>query len=216
MDRLAGGLEMNLRTLHKASAVVIAGFACLHIANHLAALAGIPSHIAFMEAARKVYRQPAVEPVLLLCVAFQVATGLWFIVHRWKQRHGAVAWLQAGSGALLASFLLIHVGAVLYGRTALNLDTNFYFAAAGFHVPPNQYFFAPYYFLAVLALFTHLACAAYWRVQNSSPRTRVIVIALPMALGSAVSLVIVLSLAGKLQPVEVPAEYKATYVREDG
>lgn len=37
-----------------------------------------------------------------------------------------------------------------------SVDTNFYFAAAGFHVPPNQLLFGPYYFLAVLALFTHL------------------------------------------------------------
>lgn len=166
-----------------------------------------------MEAARKLYRQPAVELLLLLCVAFQVASGLWFLIRGWKKRHGRVAWLQAISGALLAFFLLVHVGAVLYGRVSLNLDTNFYFAAAGFHVSPNQYFFGPYYFLAVLALFTHLGCAAYWRLQSSSPRVRVISIALPMIVGSAVSLLLVLSLAGKLQPVEVPAKYKATYTR---
>ena len=118
--------------------------------------------------------------------------------------------------ALLAFFLLVHVGAVLYGRTVLNLDTNFYFAAAGFHVPPNQFFFAPYYFLAILALFTHLGCAAYWHLQTAPPRTRALAIALPMVVGGAVSLLIVLSLAGKLQPVEVPAKYKATYARRDG
>jgi succinate dehydrogenase/fumarate reductase cytochrome b subunit len=207
---------MNLRTLHRISAVFVAAFACLHIANHLASLAGIPSHIAFMEAARRLYRQPAIEFLLLLCVAFQVASGLWFVIHGWKQRHGGVAWLQAISGALLAFFLLVHVGAVLYGRTALNLDTNFYFAAAGFHVPPNQFFFAPYYFLAVLALFAHLGCAAYWHLQTSSPKTRALAIALPMVVGGAVSLLLVLSLSGKLQPVEVPAKYKATYARQDG
>jgi hypothetical protein len=32
-----------------------------------------------------------------------------------------------------------------------------------------------------------------------------------MLFGSVVSLLIVLSLAGKLQPVEVPAKYKDTY-----
>ena len=208
--------QMNLRTLHRTSAVFIAAFACLHVANHLASLAGIPSHIAFMEAARKLYRQPTVEFLLLLCVAFQVASGLWFIIHGWNRRRGGVAWLQAISGALLAFFLLVHVGAVLYGRTVLNLDTNFYFAAAGFHVPPNQFFFAPYYFLAILALFTHLGCAAYWHLQTSPPRTRALAIALPMVVGGAVSLLIVLSLAGKLQPVEVPAKYKATCARQDG
>lgn len=171
---------MKLRTLHKASAILIAAFACLHIANHLASLAGIPWHIAFMEVARKLYRQPIVEFPLLLCVAFQVASGLWFVTHGWKQRQGRVAWLQAISGALLAFFLLVHVGAVLYGRTVLNLDTNFYFAAAGFHVPPNQFFFGPYYFLGVFALFTHLGSAAYWHLQTSPPKTRAFALALPM------------------------------------
>ena len=202
---------MTLRTLHRASAVLVAAFACLHIANHLASLAGVPSHIAFMEVARKLYRHPIVEFPLLFCVAFQFASGLWLVIRGWKQRQGWVAWLQAVSGALLAFFLLVHVGAVLYGRTVLNLDTNFYFAAAGFHVPPNQFFFGPYYFLAVLALFTHLGCAAYWQLQSFSSRTRAVAVALPMLVGGAVSLLIVLSLAGKLQPVEVPQKYKATY-----
>jgi hypothetical protein len=169
-----------------------------------------------MEVARKAYRQPAVEPLLLLCVTFQVVSGLWLVIHGWKRRQGWIAWLQAISGSLLAFFLLVHVGAVLFGRAVLNLDTNFYFAAAGFHVPPYQWFFGPYYFLAVLALFTHLGCAAYWHLHTSPPRTRVIVIALPMLVGGVVGLLIVLSLAGKLQSVEIPPEYKATYANQDG
>lgn len=202
---------MNLRTLHRASALLIAAFACLHLVNHLVSLAGVPSHVAFMELARKLYRHPILEIPLLLSAGFQAASGLWLVVRGWKQRRGGVAWLQAISGAVLAFFLAVHVGAVLYGRAALGLDTNFYFAAAGFHVPPNQLFFAPYYFLAVLALFTHVGCAAYWHRQSSARSPRVRVIALPMLVGGAVSLLIVLSLAGKLQPVEVPPEYKATY-----
>jgi succinate dehydrogenase/fumarate reductase cytochrome b subunit len=209
-------LKMKLHTLHRTSAIFVGAFACLHVANHLASLAGIPSHIAFMEVARKLYRQPTVEFPLLLCVAFQVSSGLWLVIRGWKQRHGAVAWLQAISGVVLVFFLLVHVGAVLYGRTVLNLDTNFYFAAAGFHVPPNQFFFAPYYFLAVLALFTHMGCAAYWCLHTAPPRTRAVAIVLPMVVGGAVSVLFVLSLAGKLHPVEVPAKYKATYARHDG
>jgi hypothetical protein len=205
---------MTLRTLHRTSAALIAAFATLHVANHLAALMGIPWHIAFMALARQLYRPAMVEAPLLLCVAFQVASGLWFVIRGWTQRQGGVAWLQAISGALLAFFLLVHVGAVLYGRAVLHLDTNFFFAAAGFAVPPNQYFFGPNYFLAVLALFTHLGCAAYWHLEASPPRTRRLAIALPVIVGGAVSLLIVLSLAGKLQPVEVPAKYKATYGRQ--
>jgi len=208
--------KMNLRTLHRTSAVLIVAFACLHIANHLASLVSISSHISFMDAARNVYRQPVVEMVLLFCVAFQICSGLWFVVRGWKQRQGLLPWLQAASGAYLAFFLLVHVGAVLFGRSVLNLDTNFYYAAAGLHVPPNQFFFAPYYLLAVFALFTHLGCAAYWQFQNASRSVRTISVAVPMLVGGIVSLLIVLSLAGMLQPVEIPAKYKATYGHKVG
>jgi succinate dehydrogenase/fumarate reductase cytochrome b subunit len=206
---------MNLRIIHKCSALVIVAFAFLHITNHLVSLISIQSHIAFMDLARKIYRQPIVEGLLLLCVAFQATSGLWLVIRGWKQRRGFVAWLQAISGGYLACFLVVHVGAVLYGRTILQLDTNFYFAAVGLHVPPNQLFFVPYYFLAVVALFTHLACAAYWSLQGMSAKLRRLAVGLSVQTGTLVSLLIVLSLAGQLRPVDVPSKYKATYTSKD-
>lgn len=202
---------MTLRTLHRSSAMLIALFAFVHIVNHLAGLAGVATHIAFMEAARLVYRNLAVEIALLACVAFQVGSGLTLALRGWRQRRGFVPWLQALSGVYLSFFLLVHVSAILSGRILLNLDTNFYFAAAGFHVPPYPFFFVPYYFLAVVALFAHLGCAAYWQVQRRPGLARVLVIAIPTAAAAVVALLIVLLLAGKLQPFEVPAKYKATY-----
>lgn len=202
---------MTLRKLHGLSALLVAAFACVHIANHLVGIGGIESHIAFMRAARLVYRFPVVEALLLVAVAFQIYSGLTFVVRDWKQRRGFVPWLQAGSGAYLVFFFLNHVGAILFGRTVLDLDTTFYYAAAGFYVPPFQFFFAPYYFLGVLALFTHLGCALYWQLQTKSRPARVLAIVLPSSVGFVVSLLIVLSLAGAVYPVQVPPEYKATY-----
>ena len=200
-----------LRVVHRTSAVLLALFACVHLANHLVALSGVAAHIALMETLRVVYRHRLVEAVLLSCVALQVGSGGWLVLQRWKQRKGQMAWLQAASGAYLAFFLLVHVSAVLFGRSVLGLDTNFYFAAAGFHVPPYPYFFAPYYFLAVLALFTHLGCAAYWHVKPRLPAARMLALAVPIAVGSVIALLIVLSLAGLVRPVDIPANYKATY-----
>jgi succinate dehydrogenase/fumarate reductase cytochrome b subunit len=200
-----------LRAIHRTSAIFIAAFAFAHLANHLVALSSVAAHIAFMEAIRPVYRHRLVETVLLSCVTLQVLSGSWLVLHRWKQRKGKMAWLQAASGAYLAFFLLVHVTAVLFGRTVLRLDTNFYFAAAGFYVPPYQYFFAPYYFLAVLALFTHLGCAVYWQVEARSRAARVLALALPLAAGSVISLLVVLSLAGMLRQVDMPPKYTATY-----
>lgn len=198
-----------LRALHRSSAILIAAFALVHSANHLVSLSSIAAHIAFMEAVRAVVRQRAVETVLLSCVTAQVASGVCLFAHRWKQRRGKVAWLQAISGAYLAFFLLVHVAAVLFGRPVLKLDTNFYYAAAGFDVPPFQFFFAPYYFFAVLALFAHLGCAVDW--QARAPIARTLAIAGPVAAGGVIALLIVLSLAGALRPVDMPAKYKATY-----
>lgn len=202
---------MTLRKLHGLSALLILVFLCVHIANHLAALSGIDSHLAFMRSARLVYRSPAVEILILLAVVFQIYSGITFVVRGWKQRQGFLPWLQAGSGAYLAFFFLNHVGAILYGRTVLHLDTNFYFAAAGFYVPPFQFFFAPYYFLGVLALFTHLGCALYWLLETKSQTIRILAVALSFTVGFALSLLIVLSLSGVFHPLQVPPEYKATY-----
>lgn len=203
---------MQLRSLHAISASVVASFAAVHIANHVAALGGIAMHIGFMEAARSVYRIRLVESVLLACVLFQAISGLWLIARGWRQRQGRVAWLQAISGAYLAFFLLVHVSAVLFGRLSLGLDTNFYFAAAGFHVQPFQYFFAPYYLLGVLALFTHLGCAMYWRATSSARSSPFHFLGWPVGIGALVSLLIVLLLAGGFYPVEIPPEYKASYL----
>ena len=207
---------MHLRTLHRLSALVLLIFVGAHVTNHLVSAIGIQKHIEFMNAARFVYRAPIVETLLLFCVTYQILSGIWFVASGWRHRSGTVAWIQACSGIYIAFFLLVHVGAVLYGRAVLDLDTNFFYAAAGMHVPPNQYFFVPYYFLSLVALSAHLGCALYWRLKTSSHSVRRAALIVPVLLGSAASSVIVLSLAGKLQPLEIPAKYKATYTKDGG
>jgi hypothetical protein len=189
------------RRLHRAAGAVLAVFVAVHIANHLAALAGVDAHVRFMARARLVYRQPVVEAALLLCVALQAASGLRMLWRGRQRRRGAVAWLQAGSGAYLALFLAIHVGAVLAGRAG-GLDTNFHFAAAGLHVRPFVLFFVPYYFLAVAALFAHLGCAL---------RRGRAVVAWSSGAGIVVAGAIVAVLMGKVVPVEIPAAYLRTF-----
>ncbi|WP_296446523.1 hypothetical protein [Rhodoferax sp. UBA5149] len=202
---------MRLRHLHGLSALIVASYACVHIANHLVGLAGIEAHMAFMSAARSVYRLPAVEALLLSAIAFQICSGLAFVIRGWKQREGFIQWLQAGSGAYLLFFFLNHVREIFLARFVVPVDTNFYFGASGFYVPPFQFFVAPYYFLAVLAVFTHLGCALYWQLQTRSRPARILAIALPAVVGFVISLLIVLSLAGVFYPVEVPSGYKAIY-----
>jgi len=76
---------MSLRVFHRSSAVVIAGFAIVHLTNHVMSLHAIATHIAFMDVARTVYRQPAIELMLLASVMFQCVSGLWMVVRGWRQ-----------------------------------------------------------------------------------------------------------------------------------
>ena len=202
---------MSLRTFHRISAFALIAYAILHVGNHLLALRGVATHISLMGMLRHIYRQPFIEGLLLFCVVFQVASGLWLVIRGWKGRTGRIAWLQALSGLYMALFLAIHVSAVLYGRAILGLDTNFYFAAAGFHVPPYEWFFALYYTLAVLALFAHIGCVIYWQLQECAPNVAKLALMSILTAGACASLAITLSLAGRLQPVKIPPAYKATY-----
>lgn len=204
-------MRVGVRRGHLISALIIGAFLATHMGNHLAGLAGQNFHMAYMTAARGFYRNVLIEPLLLLLLAWQIGSGLLMVARTWTARRGGVAWLQALSGIYLALFLLIHVGAVMYGRGMLGLDTDFRFAAAGFHAPPWQWFFAPYYFLAVVCLFAHAGCAVYWNLGGAWTRYRGRALATFIAIGLAAGLMIDLALAGKLYPVDIPPAYRATY-----
>ncbi len=200
-----------LHKLHRMSAIVIGAYVLVHILNHLVALGGVPTHIAFMEGFRHVYRFLPVEILLLVCVTYQVGSGIRFVVKRWGQRRGFFDRLQAISGGYIAFFLGVHVSAVLVGRIS-GLDTNFYFAAAGMHIFPVYFFFVPYYFLAVSAFFAHIACAFVWLARKRvADRKRNRIAYGIISVGLAIAGIIALTFAGGFYVVEIPAEYAATY-----
>lgn len=154
----------RLRRYHALSAAVFGAFLLLHIGNHLAMFAGIEQHRAAMHALRAVYRFAPVEAAIMAAAALQVASGLTMAWRRWRTGAGeGVARLQLASGVVLALFVAIHTSAVWTGRLALGVDTDFYFAAGGFHAGYG-WFFGPYYALGVTALFVHLGCAAWWHL----------------------------------------------------
>ena len=201
-----------LHKFHRFSAVVIGTFVVFHLANHLVAATGVINHMAVMDVLRIVYRRPITETILLACVVFQVFSGIKFVVARWGQRSGVFEKLQAASGAYLVFFLLIHVSAVLSGRALYQLDTNFYFAAAGLHVPVVNLFFYPYYALAVAAIFTHIGCALHWGLRDKRAISARDSLATKFAIfGLVLGLIIVLIFGGVFFDIEIPAKYLATY-----
>lgn len=199
-----------IRTVHRTSAALLLLFVVAHIGNHLAALNGVDAHGQVMLALRTVYRNPIVEPLLLIAVLVQVTTGLIQFVRGWRIRSGGVARLQAWSGLAIALFLSVHVSAVLMAR-ASGLDTNFHFAAAGMHAGFAG-FFIPYYFTAVAALFAHLGCAAYWWLSaQGRPVAARRVLGGMTVTGLAVAGLLVALLAGVIVPVTIPPAYLASF-----
>lgn len=197
-----------LNTIHRSLASLILLFVAIHICNHLVGIAGVEAHIEFMELARKFYRNPYVEPVLLAALFVQVFLGLYFVYRSWGQRTGFFQRAQAISGVYLVFFLFAHVGATLNAREFLGLDTNFYFAAAGMHIANLSYYFIPYYFFAVVAIFVHVASALHWVLSEkfnvlTANNTGIGII----AVGVIVSLLIVASLAGLFYDIAIPSEY---------
>ncbi|HRK19629.1 MAG TPA: hypothetical protein PK970_11780 [Hyphomicrobiaceae bacterium] len=201
--------ETPLRIWHRLSALLIGTFIAVHIVNHVVGLAGQEQHVRFMAAARTVYRMPLVEATLLLALGWQIASGVVLLRRRIASLDGPVAWLQVASGAYLAFFLVVHVGAVLAGRWQ-GLDTDFRFAAAGFHVSYWPVFFAPYYALAVAALFTHIGCAAHWYLRRQGDTSHRVVSTF-VATGVGLGIAVVLALAGVLYEVDIPAVYRKSF-----
>lgn len=201
---------MQLRRLHRISALLVGSFIFLHLLNHAALLlGGAQAHIDMMEKLRLLYRYPVVEVALLASTLFQALSGLAMVWRGRKGRAGLVPWVQALSGSYLALFLLIHVGAVLNGRAG-GVDTNLYFAAAGIHAGAAA-FFLPYYFLAVWSLFLHIGCALYWNLEGWREAARIRLFYALAAVGAAFAVTLLLAMAGVTTAIHVPAEYLASF-----
>ncbi|HWV31363.1 MAG TPA: hypothetical protein VN038_17010 [Dyadobacter sp.] len=154
---------MKLKQLHRISGIVIAAFLVLHLSNHLFALGGPALHITVMKYFRIVYRFPPMEVLLLLCVAFQIISGLGLVFTKGFRRLPTYVIAQVVSGIYLSLFLINHVKAVLLARYEWNVETDFYFASGVAVRYPEKLFFIPYYTFSVLCAFTHIACAHYAR-----------------------------------------------------
>lgn len=202
---------MNLRTAHRISGTTLGVFIVVHLLNHLTLLDSFQRHIQTMKALRVVYRFPLVEGLLFIVIAFQIYSGIKFAVVRMRQKKDAWRWAQLISGIYLAYFFINHVGATLFARNVLGLDTNIYFASVGMHVPPFQYFFFPYYFLAVSAFFIHVACFVHARDVRGATNSHPWLPRLLIATGPLITVLILAAQAGVFYRVTIPDEYRIAF-----
>ncbi|UTW65330.1 hypothetical protein KFE94_11765 [bacterium SCSIO 12643] len=197
-----------MKRAHYISGLTITLFVIFHIINHLFSVFGADQHIAFMNKIRWIYRQPIFEAILLISVAMQIITGLNLFRSKFKAAQNRFEKLQVWSGLYLAIFFLIHVSAVLTGRYILELDTNFYFGVAGLNTFPLNLFFMPYYSLAVMALFGHIAAIHYSKMTSEifglSVKNQTWIIILT---GIIVSIIILFGSTNGFKGIEVPPEY---------
>ncbi|SHJ47912.1 hypothetical protein [Pseudozobellia thermophila] len=197
-----------MKRIHYLSGLVLALFIALHLFNHLASVYGAETHIALMDQLRRAYRNPFVETALLAAVAVQIISGISLVRCRKGALQGFYDRLQVRTGLYLAFFLLIHVAAVLIGRYVMELDTNFYFGVAGLNTFPINLFFIPYYALAILSFFGHMAAIHFQKMKGKilgltvEQQSRSILI-----VGIIVTLVIFYGLTDRFSGVELPKAY---------
>lgn len=199
-----------MKRLHSLSGLVLTAFIAPHLFNHLYSLAGPEQHIQIMQLLRVVYRFPVVECILMIAVLIQLISGpALFRKMRQSTQQDFFEKLQLWSGLYMAVFLLIHVSAVLSGRFLLHLDTNFYFGAAGLNTFPLNLFFIPYYALAILSFFAHIASIHYRKMNKSLLMLSVTHQSyLILSLGFVICIICLYGLTGKFGGVTIPEHYQ--------
>lgn len=155
-----------MKVLHYYTGIMLAVFMGIHLLNHLLILHSEKLHIRFMQAARKIYRNPGIECILLVAVLMQIISGINLVVSKWNKTEDYFDRIHIGSGLYLAFFLVFHVTAVMLGRYKLKIDTNLYYGAGVMNMWPHKLFFIPYYSLAILSFFFHVACVHRMKMEK--------------------------------------------------
>ena len=155
-----------MKLIHYYTGLTLSVFIGFHLLNHLLILGSEALHIRFMRSARRIYRNKVVESFLLLAVLLQVISGVTLVIMKWNKVANFFDALQIGSGLYLSFFLLNHVIAVLRGRYILKMDTNLYYGAGVMNMWPKKLFFIPYYSLAILSFFVHVACVHRLKMER--------------------------------------------------
>jgi len=200
---------MKIQTIHKISGSILFVFIALHIFNHMASINSIEKHIELMQSLRLIYRNIFVEAILLIAVFIQIFSGLKLFFVKKKTATLFFDRLQIWTGLYLSFFLLMHVSAVLGARFFLDLDTNFYFGVAGLNTFPFYIFFVPYYGLAIISFFGHVAAIHYLKMKKNifgiNPQQQAKFI---LGFGVVLTLLIFYGLTNQFNGVSIPSEYK--------
>ncbi|PWS31822.1 hypothetical protein DF947_08470 [Pedobacter paludis] len=205
---------MDTKKLNYFSGIILSIFISLHLFNHFYSVFGILHHIHLMNALRMVYRNAFIESILLLAVFVQIISGFRLLKKRKKINLSGFKKLQIWTGIYLSIFLIIHLLAVFVGRYYLHLDTNIYFGVAGLNVFPFNLFFIPYYSLAIISVFGHVASIHQSKAERSfiglNPNRQAIII---VCFGIIFTGVILFGLTNHFHGLKIPKEYNVLIMK---
>jgi hypothetical protein len=151
----------KLRVAHGVVAAIVVAYIAFHLANHLLGLISPDAHAVVMKLGRKVYRAPAIEPLLVTLLLFQVAVGGW-MAWRWSVlRIDRYRVFQVASGVYLWFFILTHMNSALVSARAIHgIDTGWGWASGaptGLIHDAWNIRLVPHYALGVFFILSHLA-----------------------------------------------------------
>jgi hypothetical protein len=200
---------MIIKKIHYISGLTITVFVGLHLFNHILSICSVDTHIQTMNTLRLLYRNVFVETPLLIAVSLQIFSGVKLIKVIKKTATSHLEKIHIWTGLYLAIFLVIHVSAIIVGRLFLQLDTNFYFGVAGLNSFPFNLFFIPYYTLAILSFFGHIASVHSKKMKQSvfgftTERQSVLI----LTFGILLSVLILYGLTNHFHGVTIPKEYE--------
>ena len=199
---------MTIKRIHYISGLTITIFIGLHLFNHFCSIFGADKHLEIMKTLRLFYRNIFIETILLLAVFVQIISGLKLFKSNRKTATSQFEKLHIWTGLYLAIFFIIHLSAVFGGRLILDLDTNFYFGVAGLNSFPLKLFFIPYYGLAILSFFGHIASIHSKKMKtnilNLTPKQQAKAI---LIFGVALTIILFYGLTNHFHGVTIPKEY---------
>ena len=205
---MQNSLIVNTNKIHKVSGIIISIFVFIHLFNHFYSIFGAEKHIEVMQQFRLFYRNIFAETILLIAITIQIISGIKLFKSKVKTTSLFFEKLHIWSGLYLVVFFIIHLSAVFAGRFILHLDTNFYFGVAGLNHFPNNLFFIPYYALAIISFFGHIAAIHNKKMKINifgiQPNTQSKTI---LIFGILLAIVIFYGLTNNFEGITIPQEY---------
>jgi len=205
-----------VKKLHRLTAYILIVFVVTHLGNHLFLIAGRDIYNSVQKILNTVYRNPILEPILIIAISFQVLSGLKMAISSLRRKPKRPFWrrqfwekAQIISGFAFAYFIIEHLAALAGVRWFNpNLETAFYWPASVMNGAPFTYYFVPYYFLGVLAVMTHMGIGLRFVALRKGKRQLGNILGIgSIILGGLFGVVIVLSLAGTFYDITLPPEW---------